>query len=115
MIKDANDNTVTSNYTITKANGSLKVNPKEITVTAGSTSRQYNGSALTNSSCSSTGLISGHTVTCTMTSSSTITNVGSVDNTISTVAIKNGTTDVSSNYNITKAKGTLTKSKQSII
>ena len=52
-------------------------------------------------------LVSGHTVTITTTGS--ITNIGSVDNTISTLTInKADGTDVTANYNVTKAKGTLT-------
>ena len=87
------------------------ISPKNITLTAGTSSRAYNGSALTNSTCTSSGLISGDTVECTMTSGSTITNAGSVDNEISTYIISKDTTDVTSSYNVTKEKGTLTVTK----
>ena len=101
----------TLNYnTSTSDCAAYTMDKKAVTVTAGSTSRAWNNSALTNTTCTagSGQLVSGHTVTCTMTSGSTITTAGSVDNEINTVTIKSGTTDVTSNYNITKAKGTLT-------
>ena len=100
---------VSSNYTITKANGTLTVNKRATTCTAGSSSRAYNGSALTNTTGSCTNLVSGHTST--FTNTGTITNVGSVTNTLSSVVIKSGSTNVSSNYTITKANGTLTVTK----
>ena len=100
---------VSGNYAITKRNGTLTVNARSITVTAGGGSKTYDGSALTNASgCSVTSgsVVSGHTVTCS--NSGSITNKGSATNTLSSVVIKSGTTEVSSNYSITKANGTLT-------
>ncbi len=111
VVKNSGGTALTDNYSITYAQGTLTINKKDVTVTAASQSRGYNGSALTNSGCTGSGLISGHTVTCAMTSGSTITNAGSVTNTINTVTIKSGSTDVSSNYNVTKATGTLTVTK----
>ena len=94
---------------------SHKITPKAVTVTAGSSSRAWNGSALTNSSCTANALGTGDAVTCAMTSASTITvastTIGtsaSVNNVINTVTIKKGTNDVSGSYTITKANGTLT-------
>ena len=100
---------VSSNYSITKANGTLTINAKAITVTAGSGSKTYDGSALSNSTgCSITSgsVLTGHSVTCS--NSGSITNKGSITNTLSSVVIKNGSTDVTSNYSITKKNGTLT-------
>ena len=101
-----NDLTGSTTVTISKRN---------VTLTAGSTSRAYNGSALTNSTCTagSGQLLSGHTATCTMTSGSTVTNVADspVTNTIDTYTIMNGSTDVTANYNVTTATGTLTVTK----
>ena len=52
-------------------------------------------------------LVSGHEIT--LTTTGTITNIGTVENTISTLIIKNASaTDVTSNYDITKGVGTLT-------
>ena len=101
--------TGTTNYaSSTSSCAKYTMNKRDVTLTAGSTSRAWNGSALTNNTCSGNNLVSGHTVICTMTSGSTITNAGSVDNVISTYSIKSGTTDLTSNYNVTAAKGTLT-------
>ena len=102
---------VSGNYSITKANGTLTVNARATTCTSGSSSRGYNGSALTNTTGGScTNLVSGHSATFSG-HKGTITNVGSVANTFGSVVIKSGTTDVSGNYSITKANGTLTVSK----
>ena len=102
---------VSGNYSITKANGTLTVNARATKCTSGSSSRGYNGSALTNTTGGScTNLVSGHSATFSG-HKGTITNVGSVANTFGSVVIKSGTTDVSGNYSITKANGTLTVSK----
>ena len=102
---------VSGNYSITKVNGILTVNARATTCTSGSSSRGYNGSALTNTTGGScTNLVSGHSATFSG-HKGTITNVGSVANTFGSVVIKSGTTDVSGNYSITKANGTLTVSK----
>ena len=102
---------VSGNYSITKANGTLTVNARPTTCTSGSSSRAYNGSALTNTTGGScTNLVSGHSATFSG-HTGTITNVGSVANTFGSVVIKSGTTDVSGNYSITKANGTLTVTK----
>ena len=58
-------------------------------------------------------LVSGHTATITTTGS--ITSVGSITNTISTLTIKNASgTDVTANYNVTKATGKLTITSASV-
>ena len=102
---------VSGNYSITKVNGILTVNARATTCTSGSSSRGYNGSALTNTTGGScTNLVSGHSATFSG-HKGTITNVGSVANTFGSVVIKSGTTDVSGNYSITKANGTLTVNK----
>ena len=102
---------VSGNYSITKVNGILTVNARATTCTSGSSSRGYNGSALTNTTGGGcTNLVSGHSATFSG-HKGTITNVGSVANTFGSVVIKSGTTDVSGNYSITKANGTLTVNK----
>ena len=58
-------------------------------------------------------IVSGHTVSCTATGSQT--NAGSSTKTLSEVVVKDGSSnDVSSNYDITKANGTLTVNKKSV-
>ena len=100
---------VSGNYSITKLNGTLTVNARATTCTSGSSSRAYNGSALTNTTGGScTNLVSGHSATFSG-HKGTITNVGSVANTFGSVAIKNsGGADISGNYTIATANGTLT-------
>ena len=80
------------------------------TVTAATKSKVYDGKALTSNECSASNLASSHTVTCT--NSGTITDVGSVTNSVNTVKItdSNGN-DVTNNYSITKANGKLTVTK----
>ena len=107
--------TAKSNYKLNYQNGTLTINKKPVTVTAASGSKTYDGVALTNSGCSFETVPSGHTVTCTMTSASTITNAGSVSNTIQNVIIKNASgVDVTSNFQITKNAGTLTINKRTL-
>ena len=104
-----------SNYTLTGTTKAFTIGKKTTTVTAASASKTYDGSALTKTSgcASSTNLVSGHTATCT--NSGTITNAGSTTNKLNTVVIKDASgTDVTKNYTITKANGTLTVNKKSI-
>ncbi len=100
---------VSKNYSIKKVNGTLRIYARKITCTSGSASRDYNGSALMSTNTGScTNLVSGHSATFSG-HTGTITNAGSVANTFGSVAIKNsGGTNVSGNYSITKANGTLT-------
>ncbi len=84
------------------------ISKKAITLTAASETREYNGLPLTNNTCTSTGLISGDTPTCTMTNASTITNVGSQNNEINSYVISNGQGEVTDNYQVTSVMGLLT-------
>lgn len=99
----------------TVTNDSIKRRP--ITVLAGTSSKEYDGTALTNSSCSVVGdvsLLRGHSISCTMTSGSRITDVGSVNNVIDTVTIKNtSSVDYSVYYDIVKSNGKLNVTKKS--
>ena len=99
---------VTSNYSITKETGNLIVSKRPITFTSGSSSKEYDENALKDATASVTSgsLVSGHTATFTISGSQTA--VGSSDNTLDSVTIKNGEDDVTSNYDITKKNGTLT-------
>ena len=102
-IYDADGKDVTALFSsVTTKSGTLKVTPKEVTVTTGSAERKYNGSPLTNSEASISGLANGETAT--VTASGSITDVGSAENTysISWESAK------SSNYTVTAQSGTLT-------
>ncbi len=85
----------------------VNVDKKALTITADSASKVYNGTPLTKNTFTSSGLLSGHTISsCTITG--TITNVGSVDNVPSGAVVMSGTTNVTNNYAITYINGTLT-------
>ena len=89
--------------TITK---SCSISKRATTCTATTTSKYYNGSALSANSGSCTNLASGQKETVTATGS--ITNAGSTTNKYTGATIKSGTTDVSKQYTITGKNGTLT-------
>ena len=102
VIKDANGNDKTSNFTnVTKVDGTLTVKPAQVTIKTGSGSKAYDGAALTNSEASITGLVNNETATVTATGSQT--EVGSSNNTYS---IDWGTTN-KDNYEVTEELGTL--------
>ena len=87
---------------------SFAISKRNVTYKADNQSKIYDGSVLTalnTATLTSGSIVSGHTAT--FTCSGSITNVGSANKTLSSVVIKSGTTDVSSNYNITKQNGTL--------
>ena len=118
-IKNAGDEDVSSSFAITRNNGTLKITARPIKITASSASRPYNGSPLTSNSATAEktgdgrGLVSGHTMTsCTVTG--TITNVGSVDNIPNAAIITSGSTNVTSNYDITYVNGKLTITQRSV-
>lgn len=92
----------------------FQITKRAITVTADSISKAYDGKALTSTSGKITtgSLENGQTIT--ITSTGTITNVGSTPSKISSVVIKSGSTDVTSNYTITKNAGTLTITPRSV-
>lgn len=82
---------------------------REVTIKASDQSRTYDGTALeADSTCEITSgiVVSGHKLSCTNTGSQT--EVGSSTKTLSTVQVMSGSSDVSSNYTITKTNGTLT-------
>ena len=106
VVVTASKNNYRSTTFSNKAND--KVAKRAITVTADSNSKVYDGKALTDSGCTAVGLLPGDTVTCTMTSKSKITNVGSVDNVISKVSVKDY-------YTVTKVNGKLTVTKKGIV
>ena len=91
---------------------SIKINQKAVTVTAGSASRPYNGSALTRADgTTASGLITGHSLT-SYTNTGSITYFDTADNIPSDAVIKDGSGNtVTSNYAITYAPGKLTITK----
>ena len=86
---------------ITAKNGKLVVAPKEVTITTGSDDKEYDGTPLTNSEASISGLVSGETAT--VAANGSITEVGSTEN---TYLISWDSAD-SGNYTVTESLGTL--------
>ena len=103
------------NYEITKSEGTLTItaNTAVITVTADSDSKTYDGTALTKYSYSVTGLPQGFTAEVTV--SGTITSAGTAENKVTSVIIKKGDQDVTSQFSeIKKVNGTLTVNKRTV-
>ena len=96
------------NYTLTKEQGTLTVNKAALTVKTGSAEKDYDGTALTSSEVTITGLAAGETITVTPTGS--ITQAGTAKNncTIDWGSAKE------SNYTLTTEPGTLTVNHASI-
>ena len=91
---------------------------KDVSLTAGSKTREYNGSPLTDHTCSvaaGSSLAAGDSIdAASVTCSGTITDIGTADNEITAVIIRNSSrADVTGDYSISKNKGTLTVSKVS--
>lgn len=117
-IKDAQSNDVTANYNISYVNGDLTINKKGITVTALPQTIIYGSNIVTtpvtaevSTYASLTDALEGHTLTA-ISLAKTKTNVSETayigDITPSGATIKNGETDVTSNYSISYADGDLT-------
>ncbi len=108
------DTETSGNYeNLTAKVGTLKINPKAVTITAKDASKTYDGSALTEGGFTATDLEEGdgHTFTVVMTAESTITNVGTQPNVIATVdgvEVTTGEATEVGNYLVTTADGTLT-------
>ncbi len=103
------------NYEIRKTEGTLTVtaNTAEITVTAGSDSKTYDGEVLTKSTYTINGLPAGFTPTVMV--SGSITSAGTADNVVTSVVIRKDGEDVTDQFsNIRKAKGTLTVTKRMV-
>jgi uncharacterized repeat protein (TIGR02543 family) len=104
---------VTNHYIITYTNGTLKVDPVAIELTANSASKAYDGTALTVSGYSITsGSFVGTDGLASVTVTGSQTLVGHSDNTITGHTLKEGTN--SANYTITYKPGTLEVTKASI-
>ena len=108
-----------NNYAGENVELSWTINKKAVTITAGSASKTYDGSALTNSGFTASDLETGdtHTFTVAMSESSTITNAGTQDNVIATVdgvAVTAGTATAVGNYSVTAANGTLTVNRKAV-
>ena len=106
-IRDSLDNDVSSNYSITYIEGVLEVTPRLLTVATNSDSKVYDGLELSNQGYTLTQgtLVSGHTFS--LSAYPSITNVGTIDNTLDLIVEDSGFQDMTSNYLITYQYGTL--------
>ncbi|MCI6638640.1 MAG: InlB B-repeat-containing protein, partial [Lachnospiraceae bacterium] len=103
------------NYEITKSEGTLTItqNADQITVTAGSDTKVYDGTALTKNTYSIAGLPEGFTAEVMV--SGTVTDAGSAENEVTSVIIRKGNEDVTSQFSgIETASGTLTVTKRTV-
>lgn len=99
-----------TNVQIIVTDGELTINPMELTITAGSDSKAYDGTPLTCGEFDSTTPAEGDTVAnVTLTGSQT--NVGSGDNVASGAKLMRGDRDVTANYAIEYVNGKLTVTK----
>ncbi|MFA5720510.1 MAG: hypothetical protein WC939_05580, partial [Acholeplasmataceae bacterium] len=99
---------VTSNYEISYIYGTLKISPRPITIKPADKTKVYDGTPLTSNEVvflHATELVSGQQIF--ITTNGVITNVGIIDNEITTVVIMAGAIDVSFNYTVTFEKGLL--------
>lgn len=102
------ENTLEENYLIKTVPGTLTVTARPLTITAGSASKQYDGTPLARNSYTSEGLAAGDAIQI-VTVTGTITYTGSVPNVPSDAVIHNGAgEDVTGDYEITYNNGTLT-------
>ena len=113
VIKNSSGVDVTSSYNITYTNGTLTVTQKPLTITADSDTKVYDTAPLTKNRYTNTELAAGDTIeSVTITGSQTA--VGESDNVPSAAVIKNGDDDVTANYDITYANGTLEVTKKAV-
>ncbi len=108
-VTDAYGNDVTDQFKITTEDGTLTINPKAITITAGSASKKYDGSALTadqaNPKFTTEGFVGTDGISgCVVEGSQTL--VGSSDSVVKSWTFSEGTNG--DNYVVSTAKGTLT-------
>ena len=93
---------VTANFSsVTLTAGTLTVNKKDLTITSGDANKPYDGTPLTSSAVTIDGLAEGDEIT--VTTTGTITNVGTADNLFS---VEWGSV-LPGNYNLTKGYGIL--------
>ena len=103
------------NYEITRTEGTLTItqNADKITVTAGSDTKVYDGTPLTENTYSITGLPEGFTAVVYV--SGTVTDAGSAENKVTSVSIRKGNEDVTSQFSeIETVSGTLTVTKRTV-
>ena len=105
QFKNISDNFTNVKFDVT--DGSLEIAPMDLTITAGSANKTYDGTPLTKDSyTTSADPAEGDTITSVTLTGSQL-NVGSSDNVASDAKLMRGDRDVTANYAITYEKGTL--------
>lgn len=107
------ENKVEGDMYVWNASTTFDITQKPVTITADSDTKVYNGTALTKSTATATGLVEGHSLA-SVTVTGTQTVVGESNNVPSAAVIKKGETDVTANYNITYTNGTLTVTAKAV-
>ncbi|MBQ2685790.1 MAG: InlB B-repeat-containing protein, partial [Erysipelotrichaceae bacterium] len=102
IVKDADGNDVTSQFTVTVNDGTLTINKKAVTLTSADDSKYYDGTPLTNDTVTAEGFVEGEGATYDVTG--TITYVGTAKNEF-TYELNENTK--AGNYEITTVFGTL--------
>ena len=108
-IKDASGNDVTAKFNTKVEKGSLEVTKRPLTVTTGDKTKVYDGKALTDRTVPTVeGQVNGHNIELKFTG--TQTKVGSSDNSVEVLSIKDSATkaEVTGNYEISYKFGKLT-------
>ena len=102
------------NYQPAFGNATVTVTPRSITLTSADASRDYNGSALTNSTVtpSGDGFVGSEGFATTPTATGSITDVGTTENTFEVPGFKEGTQ--SADYVVTPVEGTLTVTRATL-
>ena len=111
-----NEGTKAGNYDIKTVNGTLKVTKitDELTITAKSDSKTYDGTPLTNDGYTYTEGILAEGDVLTAVVEGTITNVGTADNVVTSYKVMRGTEDVTENYTIGTKDGSLEVTKRAV-
>ena len=111
VVKDAEGNDVTAQFTVTTKNGTLTIKKRAVTLISETDSKEYDGTPLTrpNVTVTGEGFVAGEVTNIRATGSATYVSDGAVTNTIAydpTAAFK------ADNYNITTAEGKLSITKK---
>ncbi|MBQ8448836.1 MAG: transglutaminase domain-containing protein [Clostridia bacterium] len=111
-VQDENGKDVTSNYSVVVEEGTLTVNKKPVTVTTGSSTWVYDGTAHSNTEYVAEGVVFGN-IAYNSSDVTYIDNCGTAENRLH-LSIFSGTSDITSNYDITYNYGTLEVTKRPI-
>ena len=114
VIKNSSGEIVNDNYAISYVNGTLEVTKKAVTITAGSDTKVYDGTALAKDGYINSELATGDRIASVTVTGSKI-GAGASANVPSAAVIKNAANeDVTASYNITYENGTLEVTKKAV-